>query len=174
MYGEQDSQFVSEVLQVTKNNKGTLLRVDNIFTRCQITYAGNVAWSCLKAKERMQEDTSIGGEEFFITDDTPIVDPYDFLKPYLEGQGMKISTYSVPYWLVMIALMLLVFIVKLIRPIKAITLPKHMDPKKVQFICKTYFFNRNKAILRLNYEPFYTAEESQKRALAYYNALTLK
>lgn len=70
---------------MTKQNKGTLMRVDNIFTRCQMTYVGNAAWACLKAKERLQEDATIGGEEFFITDDTPIVDPYDFLKPYLEG-----------------------------------------------------------------------------------------
>lgn len=87
---------------------------------------------------------------------------------------MKVSSFSLPYWLVISLLTLLVFGVKLISPIVKITLPKHLDPTKVQFICKTYFFNRNKAILRLNYEPFYTAEESEKRALNYYNTLTLK
>lgn len=48
MYGEQDPYFVSEILAVTKSQGGTLTRVDNIFTRCQMTYVGNAAWACLK------------------------------------------------------------------------------------------------------------------------------
>lgn len=128
----------------------------------------------LQAKERLQEDKSIGGEEFFITDDTAITDPYDFLEPYLKAHGMKSSTYSIPYWLVISLLTILAFMVKLVKPMKKLSLPKHLDPTKVQFICKTFFFNRNKAILRLNYEPFYTPEESEKKALTYYNGLALK
>lgn len=174
MYGEEDPYFVTEALQLTKENSGVLLRIDNIFTRCQVTYAGNAAWACLKAKERMQEDLSICGEEFFITDDTPILDPYDFLKPYLELHGFRVTSFTVPYWILITFLSLLVFFVKLIRPIYEIELPRSYNPAKVQFICKTYFFNRNKAILRLNYEPFYSPEESEKMSLTFYKQLTLK
>lgn len=174
LYGEEDPYIVPEVLKATKDNKGVLVRIDNIFTRCQFTYAGNAAWACLKAKERIQEDESIGGEEFFVTDDTPIVDPYDFLKPYIESHGFRLSKYTLPYWLVIMALSLLALLVRVIRPFYAINLSKRFNPSNVKFICKTYFFNRNKAILRLNYEPFYTPEESDKRSLMYYKSLVLK
>ncbi|KAI1292310.1 3 beta-hydroxysteroid dehydrogenase/Delta 5--_4-isomerase type 4 [Halotydeus destructor] len=174
LYGEQDPYFITGVLQMTKENKGTLLRLNNIFTRCQLTYAGNAAWACLKAKERIQEDSSIGGEEFFITDDTPIVDPFDFLKPYVEDHGYKVTSYAAPYWLTILLLTIVVFFVKLVRPLVTIRLPESLNPAKVRFICKTYFFNRNKAILRLNYEPFYTAEEAEKMSQAYYKSLVLR
>lgn len=174
MYGEGDPYFISQTLKITKEDwRGKLQRVDNIFTRCQVSYAGNVAWACLKAKERMQEDPSIGGEEFFITDDTPILDPYDFLKPYLEDHGMTVSNWSLPFWILIFFMSILVFVVKIIRPLYAINLPKSFDVKKIKYLSNTYFFNRNKAILRLDYDPLFSPEECESRSHAYYKKLPL-
>lgn len=168
LYGEGDPHFVTQTLRLTKQMGGKMLRIDNIFTRCQVSYVGNAAWACIKAKERIQVDESIGGEEFYITDDTPILDPYDFLKPYLAMHGMKVSSWSVPFWLVLSILYLVHLFVNLLKPIYHIRLPPACDTKKIKYICNTYFFNRNKAILRLDYDPLYTPEESQSRANEYY------
>lgn len=43
------------------------MKIDNIFTRFQPTYVGNAAWACIKAKDKLQTDQSIGSEDFFIT-----------------------------------------------------------------------------------------------------------
>lgn len=168
LYGEGDPHFVTQTLRLTKKMGGKLLRIDNIFTRCQVSYVGNAAWACIKAKERIQVDDSIGGEEFYITDDTPILDPYDFLKPFLSIHGMTVSSWSVPFWLVLLLLTLVHFFVDLFKPIYHIKLPATFDIKKIKYICNTYFFNRNKAILRLDYDPLFTPEESQTRANEYY------
>lgn len=171
-YGECDSHFVPSLLrQVREESRGVLQKIDNIFIRCQVTYAGNVAWAVLRAKDKMKTDASIGGEAFFVTDDSPILDPFEFFKPILEMHGMRLSSWSVPYWIVILLLSLVLFVVRSIKPIYRIELPESWDTKKIRFICNTYFFNRNKAILRLDYDPLYTPEESNARAMKYYKQI---
>ena len=45
----------------------------------------------------MDEDQSISGEEFHITDETAIGDPFDFLEPFLICKGMKLSKGGYPF-----------------------------------------------------------------------------
>jgi len=170
-YGEGDPYFIPQVLKNARANKGMLPRIDNIFIRAQVTYAGNVAWCALRAKDKLREDSSVAGEVFFVTDDTPIVDPFDFYQPILKEHGMRLSKWAIPYWILMMLLYVIVFFVRLIKPLYEISLPEYMEIKKIRFICNTFFFNRNKAILRLDYDPFYTAQESEARAMAFYKQL---
>ena len=170
-YGEGDVHFIPNLLRLAKENKGVLQRIDNIFIRCQVTYAGNVAWAIIKAKDKMRKDASIGGEVFFVTDDSPILDPFDFFKPFLEMHSMRLSSWSVPYWILMLILGLIHLICRIARPVYRIEVPESWDTKKIRFICNTYFFNRNKSILRLDYDPIYSADESMTRALKYYRGI---
>lgn len=100
LYGEGDKLFVGRILEFTRNSGGKLQRIDNVFIRCQPTYVGNAAWACIKAKDKLQCDSSIGAEDFFITDDTQILDPYDFLTPYLERKDYHLSKRALPFWYV--------------------------------------------------------------------------
>lgn len=139
IYGEFDQHYVSKILEVAKFFGGTLRRLDKIWIRQQPIYAGNAAWSLIKAKQRMNNDQSISGEgkiddlnngtvnlnsslmitlltlptifhlksqEFHITDDTTIGDPFDFLEPYLECRGMRVSKNSYSYFAVWIPIIL--------------------------------------------------------------------
>lgn len=131
---------------------------------------GNAAWACIKAKERIIVDESLGGEEFFVNDDTPIVDPYDFLKPFVEAKQYKLSKYSIPYLIVQFILLIIIVCMKLV-PIYKFALPIRYHPSKVQYFCTTHFFNRNKATLRLDYTPLYDAEQSVEQSLEFYKKL---
>lgn len=126
----------------------------------------------MKAKERIVIDETISGEEFFITDDTPIVDPYDFIEPFVEAKKFKISKRSIPYLLVQFVLFVLICLMKIV-PIYKFRLPIRYSPAKIQYFCTTHFFNRNKATLRLDYLPFYNAEQSQKLSCDYYKNLSI-
>lgn len=172
-YGEGDRHFIPSVLKNAKENKGILPKVDNVFIRSQVTYAGNVAWCCLKAKDKIQEDSSLAGEVFFVTDDTPIVDPFDFFKPILELHGMKLSSWSYPYWLIILILTIINALVRLVKPIFNISLPDYMETKRLQYVANTFFFNRNKSILRLDYDPLFSPQDSEARSFAFYKKLSL-
>lgn len=105
IYGEQDKYFVSKLLEITKFFRGRLQRLTNVWIRQQPIYVGNAAWSLVKAKQRMDIDESISGEEFNITDETKISDPFDFVQPFVECKGMQVSKSSypaLPIWLLLV------------------------------------------------------------------------
>lgn len=171
MYGEEDEHFIKKVLTVAKVNGGQLRKIDNVFIRLQPVYAGNVATACLRAKDRIQIDPSIGGEAFFITDDTKILDPSEFLEPYLQAKGFRLTDRSYPYWLFVLILGLLLWLRKTIG--FGPSQPSFVNTCTLTYLCNTYFFNRTKATLRLDYDPQYEAEESQTRSLAYYRKVNV-
>lgn len=171
IYGEEDEHFLKKVLTVAKANGGKWRRLDNVFIRIQPVYAGNVATACLRAKDRIQIDASIGGEAFFITDDSKILDPNEFFEPYLQAKGFSVTARSYPYWLFVLVLGLLLWLRKTlgVGPVP----PACVNTSTVSYLCNTYFFNRTKATLRLDYDPHYEAEEAQTRSLEYYRKLNL-
>lgn len=111
IYGEYEKYYVSKILEVTKYFGGKLQRMDNIWIRQQPIYAANAAWALVKAKQKMETDHTVSGEEFHITDETEIGDPFDFMKPFIEARGMRVTkrSYSfLPIW----ALLVLFFALK--------------------------------------------------------------
>lgn len=168
-YGEEDNHFVTTMLRHAKK-RGSVTRIHSLDERMQIAYVGNVAAAHLKAIERLAVDESISGEAFYITDDTPIIDLYENVRPYVEANNAKLSDYVLPYWLVWLTLFFVTLFLKVLRPLVKVN-PKIPSPGMVSYICSTIFFNRSKATLRLNYQPIYSAEESQTRSIQYYSKL---
>lgn len=173
LYGEEDQHFVTTVLKIAKQQSGVLRQIDNVFVRIQPTYAANAGWACIRAKDKLKSDPSIAGEAFFVTDDTQILDPFEFFQPYLECRGFSLSKRSYPYWLFMIILYFMVLLIRLTSSVYQFRLQKGLTPQNIRYVCNTYFFNRNKAILRLDYEPLYGHEEAQQQAIQYYKKLYL-
>lgn len=68
-------------------------------------------------------------------------------------------------------LQLLILLVRLIWPIYQIKLPEGITPAGLKYLSTLYIFNRNKATLRLDYEPLYNHDEAQEKSLRYYEKL---
>lgn len=173
IYGEEDKHFLTKMLSIAKSYSGVLRRVDNIFVRGHPVYAGNVATACLQAMNKMQQDPNLGGEQFFITDDTRIVDPFEFFDPYLKARGFQLSERQYPYWLFIMIFAFFTWFLKLFSMTNLLNLPSDLTPPIVRYICNTYFFNRNKATLRLDYEPAFNHDEAQERSMPYYKSVAI-
>ena len=76
--------------------------------RHQFAYAGNVAWVFICADRAMTSDSEnlIGGNAFFASDDTPLTDIYEFVKPFATC-NFKISSFKLPMWSVFIPVYIL-------------------------------------------------------------------
>lgn len=172
IYGEEDNHFVTTILGIAKHTSGVLRKIDNVFIRIQPVYAGNVASATLQAKDKLQSDTSVTGEHFFITDDTKILDPYEFIEPYIKARGFQLSTRAYPLWLFVLFLSLYTWLLGMFGSVLP-KLPKGLTTTNVRLFCTTYFFNRTKATLRLDYEPLYQHDESEERSLAYYKKVAI-
>ncbi|XP_076336389.1 3 beta-hydroxysteroid dehydrogenase/Delta 5--_4-isomerase type 1-like isoform X2 [Tachypleus tridentatus] len=167
LYGEQDGYFVISALRAAKKRNGVLQRVHSVDERLQVMYVGNAAWAHIRAKDTLREDKTAAGEVYFITDDTPIIDIYEIMRPWVEAHGFKLSDYVLPYVFVYILLAVVCFFLRLVSPFYKpegyITSTEELD-----YLCSTYFFNRAKATLRLDYHPLYTPDEASERSMSYY------
>jgi len=133
-----------------------------------VTYVGNAAHAHLVAKNCLRESSDCAGEVYYITDDTPLEELYTAIKPYVEAQsGFRLSDWSLPYLVAILAMYIVVLVLRLIRPIYQVG-EYFPTPAAVTYACTSVFFNRQKATLRLKYYPHFTAEESRENSLKYY------
>ncbi|XP_064460844.1 3 beta-hydroxysteroid dehydrogenase type 7-like isoform X2 [Ornithodoros turicata] len=170
MFGEQDTHFVVEFLRHAKASNNCLSKVRSVDERFQVTYVGNAAQAHLQAKNRLATDDSVAGEVFFVTDDTPLEDIYEFLRPFVECQGCRLSDYTIPYLLAVLLLWLWALALRMLRPVWHSSCAPP-PASSVTYICTSLFFNRTKATLRLGYYPSISPDDAVSRSLDYYKSL---
>lgn len=170
MYGEQDAHFVVQFLRHAKESNNCLTKIRSVDERFQVTYVGNAALAHLQAKDRLAVDDTVAGEVFFVTDDTPLEDIYEFLRPFIECQGCRLSDYTLPYLLAVLLLWLWALALRVLRPVWHFTCTPP-PASSVTYICTSLFFNRTKATLRLGYYPSVSPDEAMQRSLEYYRSL---
>ncbi|XP_054709579.1 3 beta-hydroxysteroid dehydrogenase type 7-like [Uloborus diversus] len=171
-FGEEDKQFFYRAMQYTKKHNGYYRRIRSLDERLQICYVGNAAWAHIKAKDCLAVDESISGEAFFITDDMDVIDIHEHMQPYLESRGFTISNYVFPYWLAWIILTFTTLIVYFINIFVKFR-PDIPSVAQLNYMCSTFFYNRSKATLRLDYQPIYTPEEAKENSMKYYSKVPL-
>lgn len=168
MYGEQDDTLITRVLNMAEESIGIVWRIHSPKKRFQMMYVGNAAWAHIKAKQTLDKDEKISGEAYFITDDTPITNFYDNIRPFVEKRRLKLSSFEIPYWLALGYLLLISFIMRIISIVCK-------PPWKVENPCAVKYygcgitFNGTKAILKLGYKPLFTVEKSYAKSLSFYS-----
>ena len=172
LYGEEDPYYVTSGLESAYNNDKVLVQIGGggkLFQQC---YAGNAAWAFVCADKTLQEDPSLGGQAYFIPDDTPVQNTFKFMEHFLITREYRLSSYFIPSCLVYYPLCALEFLLLLIAPLwkKNLTLTSG----NVKYINMNLYFNGDKARRELNYYPLYTPEEAIQRSNNYYKYLTFK
>ncbi|XP_060599798.1 3 beta-hydroxysteroid dehydrogenase/Delta 5--_4-isomerase type 1-like [Ruditapes philippinarum] len=104
---------------------------------------------------------------YYLVDDTPPNNTYDFLKPFLNASGYKMTEFACPlvlfaivYWIIFGIL----FIVRLFG--FKVNFP--VADGLIGFNKRTYVFNDDKAREELNYRPLYSPEVAFERSIKYY------
>lgn len=166
LYGELDAIFVTEVIRNAKKQGGVLYHFGSPQAVSQYAYVGNVAWGFVCALRKLSQDTSIGGEAYFIGDETPLMQLFKFSELFIKLYGGRLSSRPIPYTLILVIVLLLEWIVWLISPIKQINLP--ISSSTVRYANKKWSFSYNKAKTELNYSPLFDWEESFSRSCEYY------
>ncbi|KAK9450105.1 3-beta hydroxysteroid dehydrogenase/isomerase family-domain-containing protein [Limtongia smithiae] len=148
LFGPGDRQLVPGMLDVLKTN-GTLFQLGNNENLFDFTYIGNVAHAHVLAAQKLLDDsvTNVAGEAFFITNNTPVyffTMPRTiwahrgyvpkFIIPMPRGLGMTLASLAEVYG-------------------KLSGRPVLFTRFRVAFTCANRYFNINKAISRLGYQP---------------------
>jgi len=158
-------------LKAAADNNGVLVKFGSEKALCQVAYVGNSAWAFICAEKALRRNSKLGGEVFFIPDDTPIQNSFLFMKPFLESRNCSLSKYRVPYLLVYPLLFCMEAILHFISPLVKINM--QMVSCSVKYINMDLYFNGSKGRQLLQYQPIYSPQESMKRSLGYYKTVKL-
>jgi nucleoside-diphosphate-sugar epimerase len=170
MYGEGDPYHVANVLRIVKDG-GLPARPGNGSARFQHVYVGNVAHAHLLAMRRILEPgASIGGEAWFVTDDTPAVNFFEFMEPILEALGHALPPRSrrIPYPVMLSLGAAMEAAALLCRPF--VRMQPTLTRSSVRFVCHTHTFDGRKAVRQLGYAPAYKEDEALARTIAWLKA----
>nr|KAG5700610.1 hypothetical protein BaRGS_015406 [Batillaria attramentaria] len=169
MYGELDPYFVTSGLRSARSTFGTLLRVGDGRAQFQQCYVGNAASAFVQADAALRENARLGGEFFFIPDDTPLQNSFEFMVPFLHPHGFKLSRLAVPFWLAYGWMYAFELVLKALSPLVKIHLTQ--APCSVKYINMDLYFRADKAKKMFNFTPAFSPHEAHERSLAYYTAI---
>ncbi|XP_029801818.1 3 beta-hydroxysteroid dehydrogenase/Delta 5--_4-isomerase [Suricata suricatta] len=171
IYGEGSIFLYGHIYQALKNNG--VLKQNSKFSLVNPVYVGNVAWAHILALRALQDPKkapSIGGQFYYISDDTPH-QSYDNLNYALSKEwGIALeSRMSLPlclqYWLGF----LLETVSFLLRPIYKYQPPftRHM----VTLLNSVFTFSYKKAQRDLGYEPLFSWEEAKQKTVEWIGSI---
>ncbi|MEE9608420.1 MAG: NAD-dependent epimerase/dehydratase family protein, partial [Myxococcota bacterium] len=160
MFGEGDPYHVAHVLRVVK--AGNLpFRIGDGRAAFQHVYVGNVAHAHLLAMRALLEpDSRVAGEIYFITDDSPAVNFFDFMEPILNELGYTLppKSRSVPYPVMWTIGALLEGFALACRPV--VRFVPTLTRSSVRFVGHDHTFVGEKARRHFGYEPIYSESQA--------------
>jgi len=168
MFGERDPYHVASVLRILREG-GLPFRLGSGRARFQHVYVGNVAHAHLLAlRSLLAPGSPAGGQAYFVTDDVPAVNFFDFLQPIVEALGYELPprSRSLPYPLVLTVGAAFELAAALCRPFVRIT--PTLTRSSVRFVCHDHTFDGRKARRDLGYAPIYGEAESLSRTIAWF------
>lgn len=171
MYGELDPYYVTTGLRSAKSRGGKLVRVgrgQSLFQQC---YVGNVAAAFVQADTALYNNADIGGEVFYIPDQTPLQNSFSFMQPYLKCRGYSLSEYYLPFSLVYGTVYLLERLLYALSPLIKINLGT--ESCSLKYINMDLYFKGDKAIRMFDFHPVFSVQEAQQRSIAYYRTVEL-
>ncbi|XP_060070999.1 3 beta-hydroxysteroid dehydrogenase/Delta 5--_4-isomerase-like [Ylistrum balloti] len=171
MYGEEDPFYVTSGLRSAASNRGRLVQVGNGQSKFQQVYVGNTAWAFICGDRALRLNHNLGGEIFYIPDDTPVQNSFLFMQPYLKSRNYSLTSYRLPCGPVYYSLYLMELVLHLLSPLIKINLPT--PSCSVRYINMDLYFNGSKGRRLLGYEPLYSPQEATTRSLKYYKHVTL-
>jgi nucleoside-diphosphate-sugar epimerase len=168
MFGEGDPYHVANVLRVVGSGRMPF-RIGDGRAAFQHVYVGNVAHAHVLALQQVLEPgTAIAGQSYFITDDSPAANFFDFMEPILErlGHSLPPKSRSVPYPVMFALAAGVEGAAALARPFRRFT--PTLTRSSVRFVCHDHTFVGDKARRDLGYEPVYSEAEAIERTIAYF------
>jgi nucleoside-diphosphate-sugar epimerase len=172
MYGELDtnSWVMGRLRQASKHNGVMQVWGDreNVF---QHTYVGNVAYGLVCVLQKMFNDRTVTKEITFLLDDTPLLEMFKNIEPFLKARNYHLSKTAVPFYPVFLPYCAVEMVVKMLN--KLIDIRPYVEkwPSSAYFFTYFYnwiFFKRVKCRIFVDYKPLYSFQQSINASVPYY------
>ncbi|XP_035676415.1 3 beta-hydroxysteroid dehydrogenase/Delta 5--_4-isomerase type 1-like isoform X1 [Branchiostoma floridae] len=143
-------------------------RVGRKATKARLTYTGNVAWAHLLAAQKLlQSPETIGGEVFFVADDTPVQSDSCTHNAIFNPCRIRWDDNLVlPLWLLYFIAFSLKCLSILMKPFYNFVPP--LNREILILVNTNFYFSYKKATRLLGYKPLFTWEEARERTAAWF------
>ncbi len=168
MFGEGDPYHVANVLRVVKAG-GLPFRIGDGRAAFQHVYVGNVAHAHVLAMRALLEaDSPVGGEIYFVTDDSPALNFFDFMEPIVNELGYTLppKSRSVPYPVMWTLGALLEGVAFACRPFARFV--PTLTRSSVRFVGHDHTFLGEKARRDFGYQPIYSEPQALERTVDWF------
>ena len=168
MFGEADPYHVTNLLRVVRDGSMPF-RIGDGSAAFQHVYVGNVAHAhVLALRQVLEPEATVAGQRYFITDDSPAVNFFDFMEPIVTGLGYSLPPKSrrAPYALMLALGAVVEAAAAVVRPIHRFT--PTLTRSSVRFICHDHTFVGDRARRDLGYAPIYSEADAIERTIAHF------
>lgn len=164
IYGEGSPDLLHSMVKGIQNS-GVMHRFSLPEARVNPVYVGNVALCHLLAARGLrdpQRRATIGGNVYFISDDTPPVSYSDFNHAVMSSLGFRIQEKPfLPLRLLYLLCFLMEMLQMLLRPVKRFVPP--LNRQLLTMVNTPFSFSYHKAQRDLGYTPRFDWAEARKR-----------
>jgi nucleoside-diphosphate-sugar epimerase len=156
MYGPRDKYHLTNIIKAAMSRSN--FRLGDGSAKFSHVYSENAAHAHVLAAKNLYAGSPVAGNIYFITDHQPAENLFDFMKPFLEGLGLKPPAKSIPY--------------NIAYPMS--WLNEKINPRSVfnTFAiiqtCIDHTYTHEKAAKDFDYEPIVSKEEAFKRTLEWF------
>lgn len=171
IFGPKDAQAWPGIIEAAKAGKSKY-QIGSGKNMMDWTYVENVSYAhCLAAEKLVDDDSPVGGQAFFITNDQPL--PFWEMPKYVyKNLGFPGPKYVLPTNFIVFLAIIVDFILWLISPIKVIK--STLTYFRVILATKNRSFNIKKAKDLLGYAPIVPLSEGMAKSLEYFKSLENK
>ncbi|XP_078681081.1 3 beta-hydroxysteroid dehydrogenase type 7-like [Branchiostoma floridae x Branchiostoma belcheri] len=163
IYGEGGPIGVFADWRYADNHGGKLPRISAKGPKVRPVYVGNAAWAhVLAAREIRQQPDAVGGQTYFVSDDTRVTDYSSFHAELLSPMGYTIDDNTLIPLRVWYALAFLLEMLQwILKPVLAFRPP--ITRGILQLYNTAFYFRYEKARKHFGYQPVFGWEEAKER-----------
>uniref|UniRef100_A0A915KKH4 3-beta hydroxysteroid dehydrogenase/isomerase domain-containing protein n=1 Tax=Romanomermis culicivorax TaxID=13658 RepID=A0A915KKH4_ROMCU len=136
-----------------------------------MTYAGNAAYMHLLAADKLRENSvEFGSEVFLCSEYTRPINYFQYIKPFVEQAGYKISRFSLSFLTAWFLLFFLEIFFGFFHLFFNVQFPHNLPNSKIARLVGGYYFHFNctKARLVLDYKPKYQPAKAMEDTVAWW------
>jgi sterol-4alpha-carboxylate 3-dehydrogenase (decarboxylating) len=156
MYGPRDKYHLTNIIKAAQSKSN--IRLGNGTARFSHVYSENAAYAHILAAKYLEAGSPLAGNAYFITDNPPDLNLFDFMEPFLRELGLKPPKKSISYPIAYI----LGWINEIIYP------KSNFNRFAVIQTCVDHTFVHNKSSKDFGYEPLIAKEEAFKRTVEWF------
>lgn len=162
IFGPGDRRFVPALLARAKTGKLKFSVGRRLHKLSDFTYVDNLVEALLLAESRLESDSPVGGQAYFITNGEPM-NFWDFVDKFMVELGYDPVKIAVPYRIAYGA----AAVAEAIDTLRGGTLGQEdgMTRFAIRYMCTHHYFSVDKARRELGYVPKVNIEEGIRRTV---------